>query len=704
MKSLSFDVLPNTSTRGVDMSPDESLLSIAADRGLVCYSRSGEAFTNILFQSAASIVSYDCKFSPSGALLISLEYSTGGSLISRAYTVSGTTIAFLSSTLVSSNDGYNQARCAFSPSGNLFAVAHYLSPYITLYSVSGNTFTLLSNPATLPTAAAVGCAFSPDGTKLAVAHSSGATIYSVSGTTFTKVAEIIGVGACTGCSFSHDNSMLALCGGTSPYINIYSISGVTYTELADPDILPAGAAMDCKFDNSGKYLAVSHAGFPYFTIYEVTGTAFAKIENPAALPLSATTSCAFSATDDYFAATYGSKIAAYGFTDATPQKPTLKSPTSVYVDVSTSQTFEWDHNITTATAQTRADLQYSTDGATWLGIATVTGADESVAVAAGVLPFGAFQWRARTYNLDSVYGEWSDTSPLVGIGKPAAPTIDSVTTTPRPVITWQATGQQAYEVAFGTVESGTKFGTVKTFKCPQYLVNGTYAVKVRIQNSNGLWSDWATSSVTVSNTAGNAIALTVTASHVASLSWTTTGSYDKYYVYRNGALIAKTTVKNYVDNTSIGSTVYQVRGAYNANDNYGLSGAVTADIICETVMITGLTSISWQTLDKTASSDRSNGVSESQKVSYALFAGCTYQSVEISEFKTKRISFEAAFTTKASADAFADLLGKLVCVKDQWGNTVIGVLAGHSKASGRFYQSFTCEVEQIAYYEVINHD
>ena len=58
--------------------------------------------------------------------------------------------------------------CAFSPDGTLLAVAHGVSPYITVYNTS--TWAKLANPSVLPTGTANGSAFSPDGTLLAVAH------------------------------------------------------------------------------------------------------------------------------------------------------------------------------------------------------------------------------------------------------------------------------------------------------------------------------------------------------------------------------------------------------------------------------------------------------------------------------------------------------------------------------------------------------
>ena len=46
-------------------------------------------------------------------------------------------------------------------SGTYLAVAHNSSPYITIYKRNGDTFTKLSDPATLPTDEGRGVAFSP---------------------------------------------------------------------------------------------------------------------------------------------------------------------------------------------------------------------------------------------------------------------------------------------------------------------------------------------------------------------------------------------------------------------------------------------------------------------------------------------------------------------------------------------------------------
>tara|TARA_R110000772_G_scaffold131301_7_gene239595 strand:- start:314 stop:1354 length:1041 start_codon:yes stop_codon:yes gene_type:complete len=51
----------------------------------------------------------------------------------------------------------------FRPGSSMYAVAHANSPYVSFYSISGTTITKLADPATLPTDDCSGVRFSPDG-------------------------------------------------------------------------------------------------------------------------------------------------------------------------------------------------------------------------------------------------------------------------------------------------------------------------------------------------------------------------------------------------------------------------------------------------------------------------------------------------------------------------------------------------------------
>jgi 6-phosphogluconolactonase (cycloisomerase 2 family) len=173
-----------------------------------------------------------------------------------------------------SSTGYSTA---FSPDGTYLAIAHNQTPFITIYKRSGDTFTKLSNPATLPPTTGQGVAFSPDGTYLAVAHSGSPfiTIYKRSGDTFTKLTNpaTLPTGTGRGTAFSTDGTYLAVAHNTSPFITIYERSGDTFTKLTDPATLPTftggfSAAYGTAFSSSGTYLAVAHSDAPNITIYK----------------------------------------------------------------------------------------------------------------------------------------------------------------------------------------------------------------------------------------------------------------------------------------------------------------------------------------------------------------------------------------------------------------------------------------------------
>jgi DNA-binding beta-propeller fold protein YncE len=141
--------------------------------------------------------------------------------------------------LPTGNAGYSTA---FSPDGTYLSVAHNSSPFITIYKLSGDTFTKLANPDVLPSSTGIGTAFSPDGTYLVVANDS------------------------------------------SPFITIYKRSGDTFTKLPDPSTLPPSSGNDAAFSPDGTYLAVAHIDSPHITIYKRSGDNFTKLPNPSTLP------------------------------------------------------------------------------------------------------------------------------------------------------------------------------------------------------------------------------------------------------------------------------------------------------------------------------------------------------------------------------------------------------------------------------------
>lgn len=90
-----------------------------------------------------------------------------------------------------------------------------------------------------------------------------------------------------------------------------------------------------------------------------------------------------------------------------PAAPTLLSPTSGQVlKVSDSQiAFTWQHNPIDGSAQTAAQLQYSTDASTWTTVQLE--GEQAAAVANSFALNATVYWRVRTKGVHADYGPWS---------------------------------------------------------------------------------------------------------------------------------------------------------------------------------------------------------------------------------------------------------------------------------------------------------
>ena len=381
--------------------------------------------------------------------------------------------------------------------------------------------------------------------------------------------------------------------------------------------------------------------------------------------------------------------------DATPTAAPL-SPVDTVIDGSKDVLFQWQHSISTGTAQSKADLQKSTDGSTWQTLATVTGAARQWTCPAGTLTSSIKYWRVRTYNADGIAGAWSDAAQIVVIAAPTAPSIQIKSTGPRPSISWQTSEQEAYQVELdGKLSGGTHYGTDKTWTSPAYLADGSHTVRVRVQNQYGMWSNWGAAALPVTNTPGAGITLTVQASSVADLSWQTSGSYDFYLVYRNGKPIAKLTQTQYTDELSSGNVTYQVRGCFDGSSNYGLSSAVTVDIRAEVHQVSDLDTGQTLRLPYSDSQHRQTTRTLSQQVELLQLSGAYYPVAVEVDSGTDSLSITAALIDDAQVQQLMGLVGKLVCAKTPQGDMVIGYITSLPKQHDGFLNVFNFTVEQI---------
>ena len=393
-------------------------------------------------------------------------------------------------------------------------------------------------------------------------------------------------------------------------------------------------------------------------------------------------------------------------TDVTPTAKPV-SPSGIVIDATIVNRFSWQHIISTGTPQSKADLQWSADGTTWNTLATVTGENQYYDVPANKFTSGTKYWRVRTYNTDGTASAWSEKAEFIAINAPSAPSIVIQSTGPRPRITWQTSEQEAYQLTLSSgYASGTVYGTEKAWRSPVYLADGSYTVRVRVQNKYGMWSEWSAAALPISHTEGEAITLTATAGHETALTWQTAGSYDFYLVERDGVAIARTVQKQYIDHTSIGSVTYRVRGCYDESDNYGVSNSDTAEILPETNMICDLETGVWLEMRLSETKLRTNRTSFSAGVSTVHLAGLAYPVEERSEQRDRAMSVACAWphAQRAAALALEALVGRLVCLKDRYGNMAIGSLPSLESNCDEFMRRYSFTISHTNREEAITLD
>ena len=158
-----------------------------------------------------------------------------------------------------------------------------------------------------------------------------------------------------------------------------------------------------------------------------------------------------------------------------------------------------------------AEWRWSSDGVEWHS-ETLTGLDIRDGVLGFTVPAGTFQagtirWQARAENSADTWGDWSTVVSFKALG---APVVAGVTGDGKPFLTilWQTPaqgeyGQQAYKIEVDGELYGPYFGAdVRSYTLKEPLEDGAHVVKVAAQNRFGLWSEWVTGNVVVTNVPG----------------------------------------------------------------------------------------------------------------------------------------------------------------------------------------------------------
>lgn len=204
------------------------------------------------------------------------------------YDQSGSTFSNQTITFVGGSPGINGAGVSWNQIDNVIAHASDSgSNRLTLWNVSTNTLTKVTDPGTLPTGNAQEVEWAPNGQFLAVAHSTSpfVSIYQWTGGVLTKLSNPASLPPNGGqdVSWSNDSRFLAVAHVGTPFVTVYERSGTTFTKLTNPTTLPTSTGNGVAW-NKNNYLAVAHASSPFVTIYERNDLTLTKVTNPDVLP------------------------------------------------------------------------------------------------------------------------------------------------------------------------------------------------------------------------------------------------------------------------------------------------------------------------------------------------------------------------------------------------------------------------------------
>ena len=361
--------------------------------------------------------------------------------------------------------------------------------------------------------------------------------------------------------------------------------------------------------------------------------------------------------DDDSTCTY--TFSAITTTDGTPAVSPV-SPSNVVVYGETR--FKWEYNNEYGTNQYAYDVQLSTDdGANWTTILNHVVSSESETEVYSGISAGKILWRVRAYNNSDEPSAWSTPLSFICNIPPNPPVITEVIPGGRITVKWTANGQTAYRLMIKKTtgetvyDSGDVYTIVTQCFANYYLPDGSYMIFVRITNAIGKESDFASISYTQAQeiTAPIVQADYTESTNVVDISIQNESLYEKYYLIRNGEVVAEFTQPTYMDHFAAGVTNYELI-AVNASDKFGMatfSVDATSDkirLIRKDFSIINA-SIRWNALSETT---------EATNTRYEAieYLGASVPEHAFSKMRTKRIQF--AFEDK---DGIAcDLLGEVL--------------------------------------------
>lgn len=378
--------------------------------------------------------------------------------------------------------------------------------------------------------------------------------------------------------------------------------------------------------------------------------------------------------------------------------PEPLSPVNQIIEGNTDVVFSWRHVISTGTAQTGWEIEFSTDQSLWTPLASGDGPAQQTTINISVVPAGSVYWHVRTKNADGVAGNWSTPALIVIRDAPPTPVV-SVSGNTRPIVFWSSSGQQGYEVRVDGVSTGVRYGVQTQYQWEDILADGAHSIGVRVINQFGLYSPWGAATHTVLNVPldpGPTLQAIVERNALdVDLYWT--GVVDTFAeIWRDDVRIATTDAPGqYVDHTATGRHVYRVR-IVDTDGNYSDSPQAVVDLPIKDAAISVDGVWQWVRL-----ADGSGGSLPTISASYAPlytlnhYSGRVYPVAEVSIQRTATYNVSYELEDASDVAAVRAMIGHTV-VHKQRGQLLRGFLESVQETQNWWGSEVSLQITEVS--------
>lgn len=384
--------------------------------------------------------------------------------------------------------------------------------------------------------------------------------------------------------------------------------------------------------------------------------------------------------------------------DSFPIRPKLS-----YIDMGQQIQFEWGFISANGQSSITTEICFSRDGKNYDDIVTLDNATirngqistnaelltlTDLYSGTGVSPFnanyfspGIVHWKIRSFNSDSVIGEWSEPASFIvtGTTQPLDLICDEK---PFATLQWSIAGQIAYQIRIDdTYGYGPFHGEDQSFTFPEPLLDGTHTFSVRGQNQLGQWGPWTSVLAFVQNqpSVPHQLNLHIDADVDAVLQWSPVimNADDEFLIYRDGKLIARLVsgMTSYMDRLALGEHKYRIIQRL-PDGNYNEYTRSSVTMSTDVTKITLLRGGSWIDLLLTSEQYPQNSYTHSRVIAKSKIMGTKHQVIEVSEFEENNGEFKFCwpYYLRAQSKLFDSLVGQAVIIKSRGEQVICGVL------------------------------